>query len=402
MKKNEKYNFIILLGKYLHTYGIPSYQIQSYLSEVAKKLGVKGTFMDSPTWINYVFYDDDQQAQSYNYIDRIPPGNLNLGAYSRVVETTNQLIANKINISDVEDRLANIDRKAQKVNHLFLTVAYALAAATFNLMIGSNWTSVFFSALLGAFVYLLVYLSTKFEYLHSILESGASFMVTIIAGLISVVFPELNVGLSIISAIIIFVPGLSLTIALEEITSKNLVSGTAKLFDAIISLFKQFFGVILGLTCLKFVIDFEIISHMSNTPNWVIFMAIPLFSLSLFPILQVRKKDMLFGMLTGVIGFYITYMFTGAGMLFSTFIGTISIVAAGHLFSKMNKTPRTVFITQGIIMLVPGSKSLFGLSNVFLDTTIVNVGNIGEQVAYIFMGILGGLLFGDVFKPGTR
>jgi uncharacterized membrane protein YjjB (DUF3815 family) len=141
---------------------------------------------------------------------------------------------------------------------------------------------------------------------------------------------------------------------------------------------------------------------MSNTPNWVIFMAIPLFSLSLFPILQVRKKDMLFGMLTGVIGFYITYMFTGAGMLFSTFIGTISIVAAGHLFSKMNKTPRTVFITQGIIMLVPGSKSLFGLSNVFLDTTIVNVGNIGEQVAYIFMGILGGLLFGGVFKPGTK
>jgi uncharacterized membrane protein YjjP (DUF1212 family) len=69
----------------------------------------------------------------------------------------------------------------------------------------------------------------------------------------------LNVGLSIISAIIIFVPGLSLTIALEEITSKNLVSGTAKLFDAIISFFiKQFFGVILGLTCLKFVIDFEI------------------------------------------------------------------------------------------------------------------------------------------------
>ena len=67
MKKDEKYNFIILLGKYLHTYGIPSYQIQSYLSEVAKKLGLKGTFMDSPTWINYVFYDDDHQAQSYNF-----------------------------------------------------------------------------------------------------------------------------------------------------------------------------------------------------------------------------------------------------------------------------------------------------------------------------------------------
>ncbi len=57
-------------------------------------------------------------------------------------------------------------------------------------MIGSNWTSVFFSALLGAFVYLLVYFSTKFEYLNSILESGASFIGTIIAGLISLFFPS--------------------------------------------------------------------------------------------------------------------------------------------------------------------------------------------------------------------
>ncbi len=62
------------------------------------------------------------QAQSYNFIDRIPPGNLNLGAYSRIVETTNQLIANKIDISEWEGRLLNIDRKAQKVNHLFLQV----------------------------------------------------------------------------------------------------------------------------------------------------------------------------------------------------------------------------------------------------------------------------------------
>lgn len=398
MEKYDKYQFIIQLGKALHKYGIPSYQIEAYLSSVAQNIGVKGTFMDSPTWINYVFYEDGKN-QSYNYIDSTPPGTLNLGAYSRIVETTDLLIANKIDITEVEGKLAWIDAKTQQLNHFYLTGAYALAAAMFNLLIGSNWISVFFSTLLGAFVYLLVYLSSKHQYLNSVLESSASFLVTIIAGFLSVFFSDLNVGLTIISAIIIFVPGLSLTIALEEITSKNLVSGTAKLFDAIVSLFKQFFGVILGLTCLKFIINFEIFNHMSNTPNWIIFLAIPLFAVSLFPILQVRKKDMLYGALTGIIGFFVTYSFAFAGMLFSTFIGTISIVVAGYFFSKINKTPRTVFITQGIIMLVPGSKSLFGLSNVFLDTTIVNVGNIGEQVAFIFMGILGGLLFGGVFKP---
>jgi uncharacterized membrane protein YjjB (DUF3815 family) len=103
--------------------------------------------------------------------------------------------------------------------------------------------------------------------------------------------------------------------------------------------------------------------------------------------------------LSGGVGFFLAYFCSVAGTLVSTFVGTIGVVIAGTLFSKINGTPKTVFITQGIIMLGPGSKSLFGLSNVFLNTTIVNAGNIGEQVAYILMGILGGLLFAGVFKP---
>ena len=401
MVTKEKYKFIIHLGKALHNYGIPSYRIQAYLFKVAKNMGIKGTFMDSATWINYVFYENGNE-QTYNYIESVAPGTLNLGAFSRIVETTDKLIANEIDISEMENRLKIIHNKTIKVNHGILTIAYALAAGSFNLLVGTNWISVLFATLLGAFVYFITYLSTKHEYLKSVLESIVSFLATIITGLLSLVFPELNVGLTIISAIIIFVPGLAITTALEEITSKNLISGTAKLFDSIISLFKQFFGVILGLTCLKFFIDFEIFSHYSNTPSWIIFLAMPLLSISVLPIFQVRKKDMLFGIFTGAIGFFLAYSFSVAGILLSTFIGSIGIVISSHFFSKVTRTPEVVYVTQGIIMLVPGSKSLFGLSNVFLNTTIINVGNIGEQVAYIFMGILGGLLFGGVFKQEDK
>lgn len=397
----EKYKFIIHLGKALHNYGIPSYRIQAYLFKVAKNMGIKGTFMDSATWINYVFYENGNE-QTYNYIESVAPGTLNLGAFSRIVETTDKLIANEIEISEMENRLKIIHNKTIKVNHGILTIAYGLAAGSFNLLVGTNWISVLFATLLGAFVYFITYLSTKHEYLKSVLESIVSFLATIITGLLSLVFPEINVGLTIISAIIIFVPGLAITTALEEITSKNLISGTAKLFDSIISLFKQFFGVILGLTCLKFFIDFEIFSHYSNTPSWIIFLAMPLLSISVLPIFQVRKKDMLFGIFTGAIGFFLAYSFSVAGILLSTFIGSIGIVISSHFFSKVTRTPEVVYVTQGIIMLVPGSKSLFGLSNVFLNTTIINVGNIGEQVAYIFMGILGGLLFGGVFKQEDK
>ena len=89
----KKYKYIIELGKALHIYGIPSYKIQTYLTKVSKTQGIHGTFMDLPTWINYVFYEDDK---SYNYIECIPPGVLNLGALSRIEEVTNKVILKKI------------------------------------------------------------------------------------------------------------------------------------------------------------------------------------------------------------------------------------------------------------------------------------------------------------------
>ena len=395
MKIPEKYQFIIELGKALHVYGIPSYKIQSYLSEVANKQGIKGSFMDLPTWINYVFYEDEK---SYNYIECIPPGNFNLGALSRIVEVTNKVIENKIDTDSVKKELKLIHSETKKVNHFILTLAYSFASGAFGLLMSTNWVSFIFSLLLGAFVYFIVFLSTKSTYLENVLESLSAFVVTVIACLLNLIFPEFNIGITILSSIIIFIPGLAITTALEEITSKSLVSGGAKLFDAIISLFKQFFGVLLGLSLMSPIIDFELFNHISEMPRWIMFCAIPILSISLLPIFQVRKKDMLFGVLTGVSGFFLTVLFSGSGILISTFIGTLAVVGISKLFGKISKTPNTVYLTQGIIMLVPGSKSFMGLSSSFLNTSITNSSNLFEQVAFILMGIIGGLLFAGVFR----
>ena len=397
MKIPEKYRFVIELGKALHIYGIPSYKIQSYLSSVAKTQGLKGSFMDFPTWVNYVFYEEEGE-QTYNYIECIPPGSLNLGALSRVVEVTNKLISKEVDSAVVENELKLIYEGTKKTNHPLLAFAFAMSSGMFTLLIGTNWVSFVSAFLLGGLVYLIVYLSSKSDYLETVLESLISFVVAVIACLLSLVFPELNVGLTILSAIIIFVPGLAITTALEEITSKNLVSGGAKLFDAVISLFKQFFGAVLGLTIMASFVDFKLLVNVSEMPSWIVFCALPIFSIGLLPILQVRRKDMFLGVVTSISGFLLTVLFSGAGVLLSTFMGTVAVVIISNLFSKMTKTPKTVFLTQGIIMLVPGSKSFMGLSGSFLNATIVDSNNIYEQVSYILMGIIGGLLFAGVFR----
>ncbi|ARV14527.1 threonine/serine ThrE exporter family protein [Polaribacter sp. SA4-12] len=396
MKVPEKYQFIVELGKALHIYGIPSYKIQSYLTEVASTQGITGSFMDSPTWINYVFYEDEN---SFNYIECIPPGSLNLGAFSRIAELTNKVIDSKIDNSAINKELNIIHAKTKTVNHLHLTLAYAFSAGCFSIMIGTNWISFAFSLLLGALIYFLVFLSTKSNYIQNVFESLSALVVTIICCSLTLVFPNFNLGLTILASIIIFIPGLAITTALEEITSKSLVSGGAKLFDSILLLFKQFFGVLLGLGLMTSLVDIDLTYHVSEMPKWTIFCAVPIFSIALLPIFQVRKKDMVFGALTGVIAFFTTVLFSGYGVLVSTFIGTLAVVGVSRLFGMISKTPKTVYLIQGVVMLVPGSKSFMGLSNSFFNpSTTTGSANLFEQVAFILMGIIGGLLFAGTFR----
>jgi len=396
MKIPEKYQFIVALGKALHTYGIPSYKIQAYLTEVAEKQGINGSFMDSPTWINYVFYEDEN---SYNYIECIPPGSLNLGALSRIAELTNKVIDSKIDNDQINEELNIIHAKTKVINHYQLTLAYAFSTGSFSILIGTNLVSFAISLLLGAFIYLLVYLTSKSKYLENIFESFSALLATIICCLLTLVIPNFNLGLTILASIIIFIPGLAITTALEEITSKNLVSGGAKLFDSIILLFKQFFGVLLGIALMTSLVDIDLTYHVSDMPKWSTFFAVPLLSITLLPIFQVRKKDMLFGVLTGVVAFFITVLFSGYGVLVSTFFGTLAVVGISRLFGFISKTPKTVYLIQGIVMLVPGSKSFMGLSNSYFNpSTTTGSGNLFEQVAFILMGIIGGLLFAGTFR----
>jgi len=202
--------------------------------------------------------------------------------------------------------------------------------------------------------------------------------------------------MTILASIIVFIPGLSLTTALEEITSRSLVSGTAKLFDALVSLFKQFFGVVLGLALLPLFIELKPHATIDNIPQWVDFIAILLLSLSLMPVFRVRPKDIPLGVVTGFVCFYTTMLLDFTGILVSIFAGTIVAVATSKLFAHLTKAPRLVYLIPGIIMLVPGSKAFIGLSTLFLNTQVSN-SYMGEQVLYIFMGIIGGLVFSGTF-----
>ncbi|NOU58536.1 threonine/serine ThrE exporter family protein [Marinifilum caeruleilacunae] len=394
MQIPQKYKFIVQLGKALHTYGVPSYKSQIYLSEIAEKKGIKGSFMDTPTWINYVFYEEDDHT--YNYVECVPPGELNLGALSKIVEITNHVLSNKLSFADAKLKIEQIKTAPLGYGKWVELIAFMTSAGAFSIILDTSWTSAIIASILGAIIYGITLIANRSDYIRSILESLVAFVATVITGVLSLYFEQVNISMTILASIIVFIPGLSITTALEEITSRSLVSGTAKLFDALVSLFKQFFGVVLGLAILPLFIDLQPNTVINDVPQWVDYFAIVLLAMSLLPVFKVRPKDLLFCVIAGFISYHTTTLLDFSGILMSIFIGTIAAVCCSKLFSRITKSPELVFLVPGIIMLVPGSKAFIGLSSVFLNAADAPH-NMGEQILYIFMGIIGGLIFSGSF-----
>jgi uncharacterized membrane protein YjjP (DUF1212 family) len=351
--------------------------------------------MDTPTWVNFSLFEDADHK--YNYIECVPPGELNLGALSRVVEITNKVLDGTFTFEKAKIEIENLGKKKKKRKDFIQLLCFMMSAGAFSIIMDTSWISAITASVMGAIVFLYTLLSRKSGYISTTLESLASFTTTILTGLLSLVFPGIDISMTILASIIVFIPGLAITTALEEITSRSLVSGTAKLFDALISLFKQFFGVVLGLALLPLIADVNHGDVYNDIPQWVDYIAIPLLALSLLPVFQVRRKDMTLGVVIGFASFTITTLLDFTGIMLSIFIGTISVVILSSLFSKITKSPELVFLTPGIVMLVPGSKAFIGLSTMFLDPSVSGNSNMGEQVAFIFMGIIGGLIFSGAF-----
>jgi uncharacterized membrane protein YjjP (DUF1212 family) len=394
MQVPNKYKFIVQLGKALHYYGVPSYKSEMYLSEVADKKEIKASFMDSPTWINYVFYEEDEQT--YSHVESVRPGELNLGALSRIVEITNNLISNTIDFDEAKTEIERLKTLPFEYGKLTEFIAFMTSAGAFSIILDTSWSSAIAASFIGGIVYLITLWSKRSVYIRSTLESLVAFVATVLTGLLSLFFHQINISMTILASIIVFIPGLSITTALEEITARNLVSGTAKLFDSLVSLFKQFFGVVLGLAILPLFVELKPQRIVNDIPPSVHLLAIIILALSLTPVFKVRHKDIFLCVVVGFISFLTTTLFDFTGILVSIFMGTLATVAVSKLFSKLTRTPRLVYLVPGIIMLVPGSKAFIGLSTVFLHQNNAS-GNMGEQVLYIFMGIIGGLLFSGTF-----
>lgn len=395
--------FILKLGRMLHKYGTPAFRLEAYLTEIATHLGVRASFICTPTSLTSAIWSDKHEDE-YNHAARLSPGDLDMNALSLTDELASQLLAGEITIEQADQRLDNINDMPSPYGKRLTFIAFGLSTGAFAMLMGASWAEILWSGVLGLIAYLWTQWAERSKRVSLMLEPIMAFS----AGLLCCAFshylsPGINIPLMVLSSVIVLVPGLALTMGLAELSSRNLVSGTARVMDALMQLFKLYFGAYLGIS-IGFALFGEIpFKPAESPPESTTWLAVLLLGMSLVAIFRTRIKHIPWAMVAAVIAYSAsTYSSEYMQQGLSTFVGAFALGVYANLFTRYANQPSTIVAMHGLIVLVPGSKTYIGLNSFISGQDFVKVDHLGQEVFLIFMSLVAGLIFANVVVPAKK
>ena len=395
--------FIVKLGRMLHQYGTPSFRLEAHLMEVCTHLGVRAGFSSTPTSISFSIWSDKHEEE-YNHVARVHPGDIDLGSLSRTDELVNKLLTNELTLTEADQQLSEIDELPDLYHPILACLAFGLSTGAFAVVMGSSLDDAFSAGAIGLLMYVFTIWATKSKRVNHMLEPAVAMVAGLCACAISsFIDPAINIRLVVLSSIIIFIPGLALTIGLAELSSRHVVSGTARVMDALMQLFKLYFGAFLGIALGFALFDEVEMSATQALPKWAVFIAVLILCSALVIIFKLRMKHAPWAILCGFIGYFGTYWASnylefGLG----TFVGAFAVGVFANLFTRVANAPASIVLMQGLIVLVPGSKTYIGLNSFVSGQDFVQTDHIGQETFVIFMSLVAGLIFSNVIMPTKK
>ncbi|AEE23900.1 threonine/serine exporter family protein [Paraglaciecola chathamensis] len=395
--------FIVKLGIMLHKYGTPAFRLEAYLTELATYLGVRASFIATPTALTFVIWSDRREDE-YNHSVRVQPGDYDMNALSRTDELATRLLAGEVGLEEADHQLDVINQMPSPYGKVLTGLGFCGATGAFAMLMGASWQEILWTSLIGLVVYFLVLWSQISRRVTLMLEPAASLVAGLIACAISFYFDHgINIPLVVLSSVIILVPGLALTMGLAELSTRNLVSGTARVMDAVMQLFKLYFGAFLGIS-----IGFGLFGPnesqvATSLPEWSRWFAILMLCLALVVIFRTRFKHIPWALLSGFIAYGATVWsasYIDQGL--STFVGAFALGIYANLFTRIAHAPASLVSMQGLIVLVPGSKTYIGLNSFVSGQDFVQAEHIGQETFLIFMSLIAGLIFANVVMPTKK
>lgn len=395
--ESNRYAALVLnLGRALLHVGSPAHRLEAAMQIMAKRLGLTAEFFSTPTALIVSLGDGEKQR---TFLARSEPGSTDLAKLADLTEIMEDLASGKLSPEQADERVRSIDQAPPIYGYWLQLLGFITLSGGIAPLIGGGWRETLLALVLGTLTGVMVlWLKTHLE--RSRLASPLAATVITFLGMLWCGYdPATALVPAVIASIIALLPGMDLTTASRELATGHLISGASRMAFALMVFALLALGLILGGLAGQWIIGPVAMIEASPGPAWLPLAGVLLAALGLMLLNQAHKRDWVWILLAcGVayacarIGVAINAPVVGA------FIGALAVGLAGNLFSAFSGRPGSIMHLPGMILLVPGSIGLRGLSTLLSGDVVTGL-ETAVNAGMIAVALTTGIILASVLLP---
>ena len=397
--------FVIELAEHLHRYGTTAQRLEGALDSVATSLQLDCEPWSNPTGLILTFSDPARPPGETDTtrVIRLPPGDTNLAKLCEADRIADDVVAGRLDLAAGHAALRALNRPPSRRWAWMQVFGFGLAAGSVAGLLRLPALDIATAGGIGILIGLLDMATRHRPQLREASEALAALLAGFVAIAVAAFVAPLNLNTVIIASLVVLVPGMTLTNAVNELTSQHLVSGTARFAGALTTVMKLSVGTIIALTLADGVGLVPHIRALRPQPDWVEWVALALAAYAFALLFRTARRDYPVVMLSAVAGYLIARLVGDAwGGPAGIFLSALVTTAAGTGYARWMQRPGALVRVPGILMLVPGSASLRGMMTLIQQQDVTAGQTAALAVLNVLLALIAGLLFGNLLLPTRR
>jgi len=221
--------------------GGETYRAEETAEKMCQGLGIpKVDVLALPTGLMLTLTLSDNNT--FSRLVRVHRRSIDLGRIDQCNDISRKVADGRLSAGEALTQLKEIHR-SRKDRRFLMVAAGAVTASSFTVMLGGSWFDFIISFFCGALVQLLLPPMDKMR-IPPLVSSMAAGAITTLMALVGTLFiPEGSIEAIISGAIMPLLPGLAVTNAMRDTIRGDLVSGGARVMEAILSVMMLAAGI---------------------------------------------------------------------------------------------------------------------------------------------------------------
>jgi uncharacterized membrane protein YjjP (DUF1212 family) len=390
--------FVLALGRALHRYGTPADRLEEGLRRVCTRLGLEAEVFTTPTAIIMSFGD---ATELRTRLMRVEGGELDMGKLAKVDALADAVVAHQVTAEQGMRLLEAIIAGPSRFGRALWTLSHGVVAGALVVFFGGGTSDVALAGAIGLALGLLAQLIRRSTDQTRVFELLGAAIASCAAGIASSFSTTITPSIVTLAALVVLLPGLSLTVAVTELATRNLIAGTARLMSAVIVLLELVIGVALGVRVAHAVVEVHQAAPVPQ-PEYAIWIALAAASVGVAVFVQAQVRAFGWIIAACVLGYLATRFGTEwLGGQLGVLVGAFALGVLANLYARWLDRPAQTVSVPALLLLVPGGMGFQGMSSLLDRNTLTGVETLFAMFV-VATSIVAGQLVANAVVPSQR